>query len=613
MVDFVIRIIADPRPAKRGNQAVRSELKRTERAADRLGRTIKRALRFAGGVLLIRQLGRLIDQYQVLQNRIRTVTSGQDGLNSTMKELFAIADRTRQPIGALVQLYQRGSIAASELGTNSETLLKFTELVGKALAVQGGNAATSRGALIQLSQAMGQTIVRAEEFNSIQEGALPILQAVARGLDGAGGSVARLRRLVIDGEVSGREFFEAFLRGSGQIERQFDATKATISQALTQIGNRLTDVLGKSAETTGATDQLVKSLQDFAEFVGGSFFKKASDFLFETFARTLGVVEKLITFLGDPSLRNFMSIGEVARFGVPKKEGVAPGGTPPPGGSPPPPADTSKTLQKQIEAANRFSQELETQNGLIFAQIQGNQDLVRELEVRLELESALGQEVLDTQPKIVEAIRRQLEEQQQLSIELERQQEVQQNVRDFARDAFDTFIDGARRGKLSFKDLADSMLSNLARMASNQLFNQLFGGGSTQGGGLFASLFGLGGGNVFGGAGPANIIPGMATGGSLTVGGAPGVDRNVLSLNGENVARVSRGENVNVTPSGQMAGGGIVINQSQTNNFGETDSNDIPAFEARLAAVKEQTKRETLAAVRQGRRLDPSFLRPAGA
>ena len=87
--------------------------------------------------------------------------------------------------------------------------------------------AQARGALTQLSQTLGQSIVRGEEFNSILEGAFPIALAAARGLDAAGGSVGRLRTLVIEGRVSSEEFFRAIWRGGGEIDQQFALTTPT--------------------------------------------------------------------------------------------------------------------------------------------------------------------------------------------------------------------------------------------------------------------------------------------------------------------------------------------------------------------------------------------------
>ena len=74
------------------------------------------------------------------------------------------------------------------------------------------------------------------------------------------------------------------------------------------------------------------------------------------------------------------------------------------------------------------------------------------------------------------------------------------------------------------------------------------------GGGGFGSLLGNFGkaASAFAGSGG---IPGFATGGSMLIGGRSGVDQNLLSLNGQPIARVSRGETLNVNPGSVAARG----------------------------------------------------------
>lgn len=85
----------------------------------------------------------------------------------------------------------------------------------------------------------------------------------------------------------------------------------------------------------------------------------------------------------------------------------------------------------------------------------------------------------------------------------------------------------------------------------------------SQGGGGFGSLLGNLGKAASGLLGGG--IPGFATGGSMLIGGRSGVDQNLLSLNGQPIARVSRGETLNVNPgsvSPRGSGGQRVFNIS---------------------------------------------------
>lgn len=66
-------------------------------------------------------------------------------------------------------------------------------------------------------------------------------------------------------------------------------------------------------------------------------------------------------------------------------------------------------------------------------------------------------------------------------------------------------------------------------------------------------------GNFMGGGGGAAKLPGFATGGTIKVGGMSGVDRNLLSLNGMPIAKVSMGERIQVDPANSRAGRPILF------------------------------------------------------
>jgi phage-related minor tail protein len=58
----------------------------------------------------------------------------------------------------------------------------------------------------------------------------------------------------------------------------------------------------------------------------------------------------------------------------------------------------------------------------------------------------------------------------------------------FSKGFEDVFVKMVQTGKLSFRDLANTMIAEFARIESRKLFAGLFGGGST-GGGFFEGLF----------------------------------------------------------------------------------------------------------------------------
>jgi len=132
---------------------------------------------------------RSAQQYAQITNSFRALGQSGEEAARSLEAVAGVANRTRAPLSATAQLYQRITIAGKDLGASQQQVLRFTENVGLALAQTGTSATQASGALLQLSQAMSGGVVRAEEFNSILEGAFPIAQAAADGIDEAAGSV----------------------------------------------------------------------------------------------------------------------------------------------------------------------------------------------------------------------------------------------------------------------------------------------------------------------------------------------------------------------------------------------------------------------------------------
>lgn len=255
MTDRVIRVVVDPSGVTRGAGQAGRGLDGLERKSKGVSTGFKAAAAAAtafAASIAVREIFQAVDAYQSLQNRLRIVTDSSEQLAAIQGELFEISQNTRTSFEATAELFGRTAIAADELGASQEQLLRLTEISGKALAIQGSSAQEASGALRQLSQSFSSGIVRAEEFNSILEGAFPIAQAAARGIDEAGGSVGKLRNLVIEGKVSSTEFFEAILKGGEEIDDQFGQTTVTLSQGITTIKNSFLNLVGQLNDTTGA-------------------------------------------------------------------------------------------------------------------------------------------------------------------------------------------------------------------------------------------------------------------------------------------------------------------------------------------------------------------------
>ncbi len=258
-----------------------------ERRFQRANKNISTSLsRFVGpaaaglvSAATLRSLTQLADANTRVQNALKVTGAEGEKLRQVYDGLFASAQRNAAPLESLVELYSRASLVQGELKVSTEELLKFTDNVALALRAQGGSAESARGALLQLSQALGSGIVRAEEFNSLLEGAPAITQAVAAGLEEAGGSVAKLRSLVVDGKVSSQAFFRAFEAGAQILEDRVASAELTVSQGFVRLQNVLIDTVGKLDDSTGASNKAGAALGRMATAVEGlgDFLARAAD------------------------------------------------------------------------------------------------------------------------------------------------------------------------------------------------------------------------------------------------------------------------------------------------------------------------------------------------
>ncbi len=232
-------------------------------------RAVGRILAPLAAAASLRGAQQLIDASVQIENSLKVAGLEGEELTRVYDRLYISANRNVAPFETLTQLYGRAALVQKELGISTEELLDFTDQVAVALRVSGQSASQSSGALLQLSQALGSGIVRAEEFNSILEGALPIAQAAAAGLDEAGGSVAKLRKLVVDGKVSSEAFFRAFEAGAPILEDKVASAQLTVANGFVRLQNVLIDTGRRFNKHTETSKVLTDALEDTGGAVQG--------------------------------------------------------------------------------------------------------------------------------------------------------------------------------------------------------------------------------------------------------------------------------------------------------------------------------------------------------
>jgi len=154
-----------------------------------------------------------------------------------------------------------------------------------------------------------------------------------------------------------------------------------------------------------------------------------------------------------------------------------------------------------------------------------------------------------------------------------------------------------------FSAVSKQIISDLIRMGLQAAESSLFGGKSSGGGGLISGLLGVIG---LGGSGIKNPvvnlsgvkIPGLAKGGDVMVPNRPGIDTNLLSVNGMPAARLNSGEKLKVVPANdrERGDGGM-----RYYDFRGVQSGDIPRLEAAIDKLDRSIEPRSVSAVADAR------------
>lgn len=238
---------------------------KTERAANKLGKAWGIALGVIGSAAVAtatREFIRQADAFANMSARIGLVTKSEKELIATRKALFGLSQRTASDMEATADLYVKMAQSSEELRNNQDALLTVTEAVSKALVVSGSDAASSAAVIRQFSQALASGALRGDEFVSVMEGAPRLARAIA---DGLGVPIGKLRELAAQGELTTEKMVAAVQSQSEVLDREFGKMPLTVGRAVDKMQNSLLLLIGKSDESSKASQGLAQSISDMAD------------------------------------------------------------------------------------------------------------------------------------------------------------------------------------------------------------------------------------------------------------------------------------------------------------------------------------------------------------
>jgi len=208
------------------------------------------------------------DAMMNLDGRLRTVTKTEEERLDVESQLYAMGQKTRQPLESLSSLYFAVARASEEMGFAQKENMRVTETVSKALIIGGASAQEASATITQLGQALGSGRLQGDELRSLDENASALMRHVAKYFKT---NVAGLKQMGAEGKLTSDEVMRAILSAGKAIDEEFTKMPMTFSQSMNVMGNSWNRFILKFEQKTSVFSSVARGMTKAFDEVGSMF------------------------------------------------------------------------------------------------------------------------------------------------------------------------------------------------------------------------------------------------------------------------------------------------------------------------------------------------------
>lgn len=214
------------------------------------------------GALAVGNIIHQADAWNMVNARLKQASTTTDDFAVSQRSLFEMSQRTGTAFADNAGLFSRSSASMREFGFSSSDVLGVTESLAVGLKLSGAGAAEASSVITQFAQALGQGVLRGEEFNSINENGDRVVRALAAGL-----GVARkdLKGMADQGQLTIDKAVPALISQLGLLQAEFQAMPDSVSSATVKLNNAFQAWAGGMDGTTGTTSALASAISFVAK------------------------------------------------------------------------------------------------------------------------------------------------------------------------------------------------------------------------------------------------------------------------------------------------------------------------------------------------------------
>lgn len=182
----------------------------------------------------ISKLASISDGMTQTSARLNLINDGTQDSIVLQRKVYEAAQRSRGAYEDLADTVANLNLLAGNAFTSNDEAIQFAEIMQKAFAVSGTDAAAQSGALRQISQALASGTLRGEEFNSVLENAPLIAMAIEQYM---GVSRGELRKLASEGVITSDIIKNAVFAAGETINSQFASMPITFGAVMNSLKN----------------------------------------------------------------------------------------------------------------------------------------------------------------------------------------------------------------------------------------------------------------------------------------------------------------------------------------------------------------------------------------
>lgn len=269
VADQFDRMQAEAEQAANGQDKVNRSMQQGQGFASGLTDKIKGLVAAYASFQGIKALIGLTDTYTNITSRIDLMNDGLQTTAELENMIRVSANRTFSSYQATADMVGKLGIQAAGAFSNSEDIVNFAEQINKHLTISGTKGAAAEGAMIQLTQAMSNGVLRGEELNSVLDGMPTVANAIKQHFAEMG-DTRGIKEIAEEGLITADIVKQALYETADETNKKFKEMGVTFADVWNVFGNyrdeALKPVFAYLGELSNSTE-----FQNFAKAAGSAF------------------------------------------------------------------------------------------------------------------------------------------------------------------------------------------------------------------------------------------------------------------------------------------------------------------------------------------------------